>query len=91
MKLFQQMDQLHKMHKLIRENRTGSPETFAQVMGISVRRLYTIIDELRSRGAPIAYSRSIESYYYEYLFDLQIECRFITFDEKFMPTACFVQ
>ena len=82
MNLFRQIDQLGKMHKLIRENRTGNPETFAQLMGISVRRLYTIIDELRSRGAPIVYSRSMESYYYEHLFDLQLECRFVSLEER---------
>ena len=82
MKLFKQMEQLSRMHKLIKESRTGTPDKFAQTIGISVRRLHAIMDEMSGRGAPIGYSRRWRSYYYKRPFELIIECSFEVLSEE---------
>lgn len=58
--------------RLVKEQRTGTPEEFATKLGISRTRLYEMIEELRSRGAPIVYSKSRETFFYEYTFDISL-------------------
>ncbi len=44
---------------------TGSPDQFAQRLGISRRFLYVVLSYLKTEfDAPIAYSRSRETFYY---------------------------
>ena len=76
MKVFEQIQQLQRIHQLIAAGQTGSPKEFAQKLGISSRRLYDILDELKNRGAPIAYSISDKSYFYNKDFQLDISCEF---------------
>ena len=47
---------------------------FTTLLGISRTRLYEVIDELKSRGAPIVYSKSRETFFYEYSFDISLKC-----------------
>jgi hypothetical protein len=47
---------------------------FTTLLGISRTRLYEVIDELKSRGAPIAYSKASTTFYYEYPFDISVGC-----------------
>jgi len=77
MKVFKQIQQLQQIHQLIISEQTGTPKEFARKLGISPRRLYDILDELKSRGAPIAYSRTIKSYFYNKKFQLDISCHFL--------------
>ena len=76
MEVFKQIQQLQQIHKLIALKRTGTPEEFARKLDISSRRLYDILDELKSRGAPIVYSFSAKSYIYSEEFQLDISCDF---------------
>lgn len=56
---------LKKINKNISKGRTGSPECFAKAMGISRRNLYLYIEFLKTKfDAPIAYSRSNETFYF---------------------------
>lgn len=48
----------------IRGGQTGSPNIFAQRLGISESYLYRIIGDLKAMGAPIVYSRNKNSYIY---------------------------
>jgi len=64
MKLFEYIDRINLLHKLIKERKTGSPEKFAKRLLISTSRLYVVLDDLKLMGAPICYSRKIKSYYY---------------------------
>jgi predicted DNA-binding transcriptional regulator YafY len=74
--LFKQIELLERIHKRIQTSHTGTPENFAQRMGVSLRRLYEIIEEMKGMGAPIHYSRSAETYYYEDSFEVHISCIF---------------
>jgi predicted DNA-binding transcriptional regulator YafY len=72
------------MHKLVSRQRTGTPEEFAGMLGVSRTSLYELIDELRSRGAPIAYSKSSKTFFYRQPYDIAITCslRPLTFIEE---------
>jgi hypothetical protein len=74
MKLFQYLDRINMMHKLLNNSSTGTPEEFAQQLGISRSSLYELIDELKSRKAPIRYSKSAKTFYYEEPFEILITC-----------------
>ena len=74
MKVFKQIEQLKRIHQLISIMQTGPPDDFAGKLGISSRRLHDILDELKSKGAPIVYSRLAKSYFYseDYHLDISI-------------------
>ena len=70
-KFVEQLQQLQRLDALIRRKATGTPVILAAKFGVSERTIYNLIDILRSLGAEIAYSREMESYYYEQSFVLQ--------------------
>jgi len=74
MKVFEYLDRISMMHKLVSRQITGTPEEFARQLGVSRTSLYELIDELRSRGAPIAYSKSAKTFYYRQPYDIAITC-----------------
>ena len=84
MKVFQYLDRINKMHKLVLRRRTGTPAEFAQQLGVSRTSLYELIDELRSRGAPIMYSKSTRTFFYSQPYDISITCslRPLTYNEQ---------
>ena len=83
-KIFKQFEQLQLIHKLIEAQRTGPPIEFAQRLGISPRRWYDILEELKSRGAPIVYSRTLNSYLYseEIQIDIALQIRKVSDAEE---------
>jgi predicted DNA-binding transcriptional regulator YafY len=74
MKVFEYLDRISMMHKLVVRQRTGTPEEFARQLGVSRTSLYELIDELRSRGAPIAYSKSSKTFFYRQPYDIAVTC-----------------
>jgi len=84
MKLFEYLDRISTTHKLIIHGNTGTPEEFADHLGVSRTSLYELIDELRLRGAPISYSKSAKTFYYREPFEISITCKFrpMTIEEK---------
>jgi hypothetical protein len=62
------------MHKLVSRQRTGTPEELARSLGVSRTSLYELIDELRSRGAPISYSKSAKTFFYSQPYDIAVTC-----------------
>jgi len=62
------------MHKLIARQKTGTPEEFARLLGVSRTTVYELIDELKSRGAPIVYSKSARTFFYKHPYDIAITC-----------------
>ena len=83
MKVFEYLDRISMMHKLVTRQNTGTPEEFACQLGISRTTLYELIDELRSRGAPIAYSKSAKTFFYRQPYDIAVTCslRPLTYNE----------
>jgi len=84
MKVFEYLDRISMMHKLVSRQRTGTPEEFASQLGVSRTSLYELIDELRSRGVPIAYSRSAKTFFYRQPYDIAVTCllRPLTYNEE---------
>ncbi|MGA1978635.1 MAG: HTH domain-containing protein [Bacteroidales bacterium] len=74
MKVFEYLDRIRRMHKLVERRSTGTPQEFAQQLGVSRTSLYELLDELKSRGAPIVYSKSVKTFYYKEPFEISITC-----------------
>jgi hypothetical protein len=73
MKLFCYLDRITLLNRLIKQEKTGNPEMFASRLGVSRTRLYEILDEIKSRGAPIAYDKARQTFYYEFPFEVSIK------------------
>ena len=84
MKVFEYLDRINMMHKLVLRQKTGTPEEFARQLGVSRTSLYELIDELRSRGVPISYSKSAKTFFYKVPFDITVSCslRPLTYNEE---------
>ena len=84
MKVFEYLDRISTMHKLVSRQKTGTPEEFARQLGVSRTSLYELIDELRSRGVPIAYSKSAKTFFYRQPYDIEVTCslRPLTYNEE---------
>ncbi len=74
MKVFEYLDRISRMHRMLTRQRTGTPAEFAGQLGVSRTTLYEMIDELRSRGAPISYSKSSCTFFYTEPFEINISC-----------------
>lgn len=76
MKVRIQLERIEIIHRLIDQRRTGRPEELARRLGLSVSRLARIIEYLRAEGAPIAYDRSLQTYFYTHRFEIDVSLRF---------------
>ncbi len=74
MKVFEYLERISMMHKLIKGSKTGSPEEFARRLGVSRTSLYELIDEMKIRGAPIKYSKAARTFYYREPFEILVNC-----------------
>ena len=63
---FKYISRLERIDQLIRQEGTGNAPAFASRLGVSVRQLYNLIEELKDLGMPIAYCRTRQTYYYRY-------------------------
>lgn len=71
---------LKRMHNYIHSSTTGKPSVFARKLGLSERHVYRLIQYLKLTGAPIAYDRFVQTYYYTGPCDviIRIDVRIIT-------------
>lgn len=74
MKVFEYLDRISMMHKLIKGRKTGTPEEFAGLLGVSRTSMYELIDEMKIRGAPIKYSKAARTFYYGEPFEILVNC-----------------
>jgi DNA-binding Lrp family transcriptional regulator len=65
MEFLRQIERLQLLNKLVREQRTGSPEELAERLGVSRAKLYMILDELKDEGVCIRFNKRINSFVYE--------------------------
>lgn len=72
MNTLKQIQQLRKLHGMIKLESTGSPREMARKMNISERQLYHLLEQLRDMEAPIRYNRRAGTYYYSDEFDLLV-------------------
>lgn len=80
MKVFQYLERIEKLHKLVNQEKTGTPDEFAKHLGISRTRLYEIMDDLKFEGAPISYSKASRTFYYEEPFQISVSLEMKTLD-----------
>ncbi len=65
-KVFEYVDLVARFHAFVVSRSTGTPEAFAAKLGVSRSTLYNLIEELRSYGIDIEYSRSRQTFLYVY-------------------------
>jgi predicted DNA-binding transcriptional regulator YafY len=73
MNLFERVERVSRIHKLIQQEATGLPKEFAEMLHLKERQLYYILEELKSCGADIRFSGTKCSYYYANDFEIRIE------------------
>jgi predicted DNA-binding transcriptional regulator YafY len=61
---FKAIERLYKMHELILQENTATPDEFARRMQISRRTLNKIIRDLNDSGTSIQYCRTRQTFYY---------------------------
>ena len=76
MKTIKTLERLQHVHKLIKEECSGSPRELALKLKVSERTIYNIIEQLKDLEAPIKYDRSRKTYLYTQDFDLSISLAF---------------
>lgn len=72
MNTLKQIEQLRKLHGMIKLEATGSPKAVAKKMHVSERQLYNLIDQLRTMDAPIRFNRRANTYFYAHDFELLV-------------------
>jgi hypothetical protein len=65
MSFLKYLHRLERIDGLIRRKATGTPEEFAERLGLCRSALMEYIREMKELGAPIAYCKQRQSYYYE--------------------------
>lgn len=82
MEFVRQIERLQLLNKLVREQRTGSPEELAERLGLSRRQLYSYLEFLKDFGANIVYSRKANSFIFSENTELEIVFRFQVLGEE---------
>ena len=70
MSFLDNLDRIQRLHALIRRKATGAPHQLAHRLDVSRATVYRYLEELKALGAPLAYCRLRQTYYYENDFDL---------------------
>lgn len=74
MSLLKYVERLKRMDALIRRKATGTPDEFANRLGIRRTILMEELRELKELGADLCYCKVRQSYYYANEFILKIGC-----------------
>lgn len=82
MQLFETIDRLHRIHKLIRREATGTADEFAERLHLKRRQLYNILEEFKIYGADIKYDRYRCTYYYANDFEILVKISLNPLSEK---------
>jgi|HubBroStandDraft_5_1064220.scaffolds.fasta_scaffold844003_1 predicted DNA-binding transcriptional regulator YafY len=64
MKISIYLDRINLLHKLLSQEKTGTPKQLAKKIRISESRLYVILQDLKLDRVPIKYDRKRKTYYY---------------------------
>ena len=74
MKAIEQLERLQRIHDLIRIERTGTPNEFANSLHISRRQLYEYIEVIKDLGVEVKYSKGRNTFYFCNGHELDIKC-----------------
>ena len=72
MKAIEQLERIQRIIKLIKHEKTGTPEEFANSLQIGKRRLYEHLDDFREMGVQIDYSKLRNTYYFSNGHELEL-------------------
>ena len=72
MPITKHFDQLNRMHTLIKFRRTGTPDEFANRIGVSRSQMFKLLSQLRDLGAPIYFSKLRQTYAYRRSVELRL-------------------
>ena len=72
MNTLKQIEQLKKLHGMIKNQTTGSPKMVAKKMHVSERQLYNLLDQLRTMDAPLHFDRRANTYIYTDDFEFSV-------------------
>lgn len=75
MNFIDDLKRLQKIHQLISNQNTGSPDELADAICVSRSELYYILRELKKMGAKISYNRCNHTFYYDNRFNLDMEIK----------------
>jgi len=64
MKVFEFVEVVARFHNYVMRENTGNAEAFSKKLGISRSCLYNLIEEIRSYGIDVEYSREKQTYKY---------------------------
>ena len=83
MKLIDHIERINRLHERIKHRRTGTPVELARRLRLSQSMVFKVMEELKSKGVPIEYSRQLKTYYYsrKYLMNIKIDFRILNEDE----------
>ncbi len=76
------IDRIETLNKLIKAQRTGTPDEISARLGLKRSAFYELLEELKAQGAPIAYSKAIGSYYYTRPYSIEISFRIIPLEDE---------
>ncbi len=72
MSLIYNLERIERMHEMIAHRRTGTPEEFAEKIGVAKSTIYVLIKELKELGAPIVWCKYTRSYTYRYNVEFRV-------------------
>jgi transcriptional antiterminator len=75
MNFIRQIERMQLLNKLIKEQRTGSPEDLAERLGVSRRQLYAYLEYMKDFGLEICFSRKLNSFVYCDELEMKIDLR----------------
>lgn len=82
MNTFIKIDRMQKLHHLILNYSTGTPQELADKLSISRSSLYNLLDELKSFDLPITYCKVRQTFYYTKQVEFNLQCSIKIIDEK---------
>jgi hypothetical protein len=82
MKIFEQIQLLQRIDRLIRLKATGTPQLLGDKLKLSERQARRMIDDMKGLGLPISYCKQQQSYYYESEVFMKFEIFAVMGDER---------
>ena len=82
MQLFDIIQTIERINRLIRLKATGSPSELAQKLELCERQVYRIMEELKALGLPIQYCKKRKTYYYTNDVFMKFEVSIIEGDDR---------
>lgn len=82
MKVFEFVEVVARFHQCVMRGGTGDADTFSGRLGISRASLFNLINELKSYGIDVEYSREMQTYRYLYPERVEIRIRICQHSEE---------